>query len=61
MIENNIILQTDTYKVSHHLQYPPNTTYVYSYFESRGGKYDEVLFFGLQVEWKVLLWLESVF
>jgi len=46
--ESNLILQTDSYKVSHHLQYPPNTTYVYSYFESRGGKYDNVVFFGLQ-------------
>ena len=48
MSENNIILQTDSYKVSHHLQYPPGTSYVYSYFESRGGEYDSVLFFGLQ-------------
>ena len=48
MSENNLILQTDSYKVSHHLQYPPETKYVYSYFESRGGKYDSVLFFGLQ-------------
>jgi nicotinamide phosphoribosyltransferase len=48
MSENNLILQTDSYKVSHHLQYPPGTSYVYSYFESRGGKYDSVLFFGLQ-------------
>ena len=28
--------------------YPPGTEYVYSYFESRGGKYKEVCFFGLQ-------------
>jgi len=35
-------------QVTHHLQYPPNTSVVYSYFESRGGKFDEVLFFGLQ-------------
>ena len=34
--------------MSHWKQYPPNTTLVYSYFESRGGKYDEVCFFGLQ-------------
>ena len=40
--ENNIILQTDSYKVSHHLQYPSGTSYVYSYFESRGGKYRKV-------------------
>jgi len=36
------------FQVTHHLQYPPNTSVVYSYFESRGGKYDKVLFFGLQ-------------
>jgi len=45
---DNIILATDSYKVSHYRQYPPDTEYVYSYFESRGGKFDEVVFFGLQ-------------
>ena len=35
-------------QTSHWRQYPPNTTTVYSYFESRGGKFDEVCFFGLQ-------------
>jgi nicotinamide phosphoribosyltransferase len=44
----NVILLTDSYKVSHYKQYPPDTEYVYSYFESRGGKFDEVCFFGLQ-------------
>ena len=44
----NIILATDSYKVSHYKQYPPGTEYVYSYFESRGGKFDEICFFGLQ-------------
>ncbi|MEO1994833.1 MAG: nicotinate phosphoribosyltransferase [Planctomycetaceae bacterium] len=44
----NIILQTDSYKVSHYLQYPPGTQYVYSYFESRGGEFPEIVFFGLQ-------------
>jgi nicotinamide phosphoribosyltransferase len=39
---------SDSYKVSHYKQYPVNTEYVYSYFESRGGKYDAVTFFGLQ-------------
>ena len=34
--------------MSHYKQYPPGTEYVYSYFESRGGKFDEVCFFGLQ-------------
>jgi nicotinamide phosphoribosyltransferase len=45
---NNVILLTDTYKISHHIQYPPGTTKVYSYFESRGGKFDRTVFFGLQ-------------
>ena len=45
---DNIILMTDSYKVSHFVQYPPKTELVYSYFESRGGKFPEVLFFGLQ-------------
>ena len=45
---NNIILLTDSYKVSHHKQYPPGTEQVYSYFESRGGRWKDVVFFGLQ-------------
>jgi len=30
------------------MQYPPKTSVVYSYFESRGGKFEKILFFGLQ-------------
>lgn len=44
----NIILNSDSYKHSHYLQYPPGTEYVYSYIESRGGEYNNSLFFGLQ-------------
>lgn len=44
----NIILDTDSYKHSHYLQYPPGTTTVSSYIESRGGVHDKTLFFGLQ-------------
>jgi nicotinamide phosphoribosyltransferase len=40
--------KTDSYKVSHYRQYPPGTTCVYSYFESRGGVYPDTTFFGLQ-------------
>ena len=29
-------------------KYPPKTSYCYSYFESRGGKFENVIFFGLQ-------------
>lgn len=47
---NNFILNTDSYKTSHWLQYPPNTEYVSSYIEARGGNnsFENVLFFGLQ-------------
>lgn len=48
--EKNIITMTDSYKVSHSKQYPPNTKKIYSYMESRGGTEgsDETTFFGLQ-------------
>src|SRR5260221_7680090 len=44
----NLILATDSYKVSHWKQYPAKTEKVYSYFESRGGEYPTSVFFGLQ-------------
>lgn len=44
----NIILDVDSYKASHFKQYPKGTTYVSSYIESRGGRWDKTLFFGLQ-------------
>ena len=44
----NPILNTDSYKASHYLQYPPGTEQVFSYVEARGGPYTEALFFGLQ-------------
>lgn len=47
-MENNIIYSTDSYKASHWLQYPPNTTSMFSYVESRGGVFDKTTFFGLQ-------------
>ena len=47
-ISRNILLTTDSYKLSHFLQYPPGTSNVYSYLESRGGKFRNTLFFGLQ-------------
>ena len=47
-LSKNILLNTDSYKVSMFKQYPFGTTGVYSYIESRGGKYDETVFFGLQ-------------
>lgn len=48
MLHDNLILLTDSYKLTHWKQYPPGTETVYSYFESRGGWFDEVVFFGLQ-------------
>jgi nicotinamide phosphoribosyltransferase len=47
-LSKNIILNTDSYKVSMFKQYPAGTTGVYSYIESRGGRYDRTVFFGLQ-------------
>ena len=44
----NLVLQTDSYKFTHWKQYPPGTQYVYSYLESRGGMFEQTLFFGLQ-------------
>ena len=45
---DNIMLMSDSYKACHWRQYPPKTEYIYSYFESRGGKFNETVFFGLQ-------------
>ena len=48
LTEPNICLLTDSYKSSHWVQYPPDVTHVYSYFESRGGPYRHATVFGLQ-------------
>lgn len=46
---DNIVLATDSYKLSHWVDYPEDTEVVYSYFESRkGAKWDSTVFFGLQ-------------
>lgn len=52
---NSILFDTDSYKVSMHLQYPPNTKYVYSHVLSRGGVWSETLFFNLQSYLKEVL------
>ena len=44
----NIVLNTDSYKVSMFNQYPKNTQAVYSYVEARKGDYSHTVFFGLQ-------------
>ena len=45
---DNLLLNTDSYKASHWLQYPPGTDATFFYVESRGGTYDRTVFFGLQ-------------
>jgi nicotinamide phosphoribosyltransferase len=52
---DNLILNTDSYKASHWLQYPPGTEATFSYVESRGGRYDRTVFFGLQAILKAQL------
>lgn len=48
MPAENLILRSDSYKFTHWKQYPPGTQQVYSYFESRGGRWHDIVFFGLQ-------------
>ncbi|SKA14300.1 nicotinamide phosphoribosyltransferase [Chitinophaga eiseniae] len=48
MTKENLILLADAYKYSHHKLYIPGTQHIYSYLESRGGKFDETVFYGLQ-------------
>lgn len=47
----SLIIDSDSYKTSHWVQYPPNTTEMFSYFESRGSDnktFTHSVFFGLQ-------------
>lgn len=48
-LKRNLILNTDSYKASHYLQYPPGTTRISCYIESRGGEFSKTIFFGLQM------------
>lgn len=43
----NLILNADSYKASHWVQYPPKTEYLSYYIEARSGEFDVVMF-GLQ-------------
>lgn len=61
-MKHNLILDTDSYKASHFLQYPKDTRTVSSYIESRGVDKDslipnceETVFFGLQAFMKKYL------
>lgn len=47
-MSTNLILNTDSYKVSHWVQYPPGMEGMFSYIESRGGVHSRTVFFGLQ-------------
>lgn len=44
----NLILLTDAYKYSHPNIYTKGLTYLTSYMESRGGKFEYTIFSGLQ-------------
>lgn len=57
MNTKNLILKTDSYKLTQWKQYLNGMSKVYSYLESRGGAYQYTLFFGLQF---ILKQLEGV-
>lgn len=44
----SIVFNTDSYKVSHYLQMPPDTQGMFAYIESRGGPFSHTVMFGLQ-------------
>lgn len=50
----NILLMTDSYKTSHINAYCPKLEILFSYLESRGGKYKKTIFYGLQYYLKML-------
>jgi len=54
-MEGNLVLLADAYKYSHHKLYLPGTQYIYAYLESRGGKFEETVFYGLQYFLKAYL------
>ena len=45
---DNLLLNVDCYKHTHHAMYPPGVEHVSSYIESRGGEFPVNVFFGLQ-------------
>lgn len=47
-IPESVIMSSDSYKYSHWNQLPDNTSFVFDYMESRGGKYGYTCFVGLQ-------------
>jgi nicotinamide phosphoribosyltransferase len=47
-LEPNLITLADAYKYGHCVNYPDKLTKLVSYLESRGGKFEETVMFGLQ-------------
>lgn len=59
MNNSNFILEADAYNMTHYKMYPENTSYIYSYFESRKGPEGEcIVFYGLQAF--ILQYLQGV-
>ena len=55
MIENNICLLTDSYKITHHYFYPKGTEKIYSYLESRvGAEFNKTIFYGQYLEGQIV-------
>ena len=52
---DNLVLCSDGYKYSHHKFYGSEMTKMVSYMESRGGKFSETVFYGLQIVLKQYL------
>jgi nicotinamide phosphoribosyltransferase len=48
MRDINTVELTDSYKVSHWKQYPKGTARIFSFLESRGGRFPTTTFYGLQ-------------
>jgi nicotinamide phosphoribosyltransferase len=55
MKTTNLLLLADAYKYSHYKLYASGTTKIYSYLESRGGMFNETMFYGLQYFLKAYL------
>lgn len=52
---DNLILKVDSYKFCHSKCLPPGTEYISSYIESRGGRFEKTVWFGLQMYLKSYL------
>ena len=48
MFEYNLIIDSDSYKKSHWLQYPSDVEAMASYIESRGGEFKKTVMFGIR-------------